>query len=173
MAQKNSTVAADEHAISFFGLAEQYQKAGDLVHASGPALSIPTYFLYMHAIELALKAHLRAANLPIVTDRKRKHHQIIDLYEECRALGLTIGPDDRIDLRNVVALLQGANEEQGLRYGTSESQNFPELDWTKDVVENLLKAVEPSVMKKVEADGIALGQPVKVNMTFSKPTRRR
>jgi hypothetical protein len=114
MAQKKSPGAADEHAISFFGLARQYQKAANLVYESNTNLKTPVYFMYMHAIELALKAFLRAANLPIVTDRQRKHHQIAELYEECRGLGLTIGPDDRVDIRNVVALLENANEDQGL-----------------------------------------------------------
>jgi len=66
--------------------------------------------------ELALKAFLRTADVPIVAGGKRRHHHITELYEECRGLGLKIGPDDALDIRNVVALLEGANEEQGLRY---------------------------------------------------------
>jgi hypothetical protein len=72
--------------------------------------------MYLHAIELALKAFLRAADIPIASDGKRKHHQIAELYEECRGLGLTVGPDDAFNLRNVVVLMEGANEEQGFRY---------------------------------------------------------
>ena len=147
MAQKKSPPAADEHAFSFFGFAEQYQKAANLLYDSDKTLKTPTYFLYMHAIELALKAFLRAADVPIVTDRKRKHHQIVELYEECRELGLRIGPDDPFDIRNVVVLLEGANKEQGLRYFRMENSTIPDLSWTRDAVQKLLRAVEPSVQK--------------------------
>ena len=122
--------------------------------------------MYMHAIELALKAFLRAASVPIVADRKRKHHHITELYEECRGLGLRIGPDDAFDLRNVVALLDGANEEQGLRYGRQKSSSLPELCWARDTVEKLLRAVEPSVERKAEADGIGSGEDRQARYDF-------
>jgi hypothetical protein len=107
MAKKKGPAAVDAHATSFLGVARQYQKAANLLYESDKTLSIPTYFMYMHAIELALKAFLRAADVPIVADGKRKHHQITGLYEECRDLGLRIGPDDRFDIQGVVGLLEG------------------------------------------------------------------
>ena len=127
MAKTNVVPAADAHAISFFGFAREYQNAANLLYDSDKTLLDPIYFLYFHAIELALKAFLRAANIPIVADRKRKHHNLTKLYEECRTLGLTIGPDDRFDIRNVVVLLEGANEDQGLRYFNMKSHSAPEL----------------------------------------------
>src|SRR5580700_4082548 len=153
MAKKTVQPATDEHATSFLGIARQYQKAANLVYDSNKNLISPIYFMYAHAIELGLKAFLRAANIPIVADGKRKHHQITELYEECHGLGLRVGPDDRFDIRNVVVLLQGANEEQGLRYFKQKGSWIPELSWTRDAVEKLLQAVEPSVKKKAEADG--------------------
>ena len=128
------------------------------------------YFLYAHAIELGLKAFLRAANVPIAGG-KRKHHQITELYEECRAVGLKIGPDDAFDLRNVIVLLEGANEEQGLRYFKQKGSSIPELSWTHDTVEKLLQAIEHSVKKKAEPDGIVPGRIVKLDFTFGKPTK--
>ena len=113
---KKSTPATETHAAAFLGFGRQYQKAADLLYEADKTLTIPTYFMYSHAIELALKAYLRAANLPIVTDKKRKHHQIAALYSECKSLGLKIGPDDSTDIASVVALLEDANEDQGLRY---------------------------------------------------------
>ena len=112
---------------------------------------------------------MRAHDVPIVADGKRKHHQITELYEECRGLGLSIGPDDKFDIRNVVVLLEGANEAQGFRYFRTKSSAVPDLSWTRDVVEKLLQAIEPSVKKKAEADGIVPGRAVRFNLTFSKP----
>lgn len=167
-----STLAADAHARSFLGVARQYEKAANLLYESDKTLRMPTYFLYMHAIELALKAFLRALDLPIAGDGGRKHHQIAELYEECRGLGLKIGPDDRFDIRNVVILLENANEEQGLRYFNAKGSTIPELSWTRDVVEKLLQAVEPSVKKKAEADGIVPGVAVKCALVLGKPTSK-
>ena len=33
----------------------------------------------------------------------------------------------------------------------TESSSIPDLSWTRDAVENLLRAIEPSVKKKAEA----------------------
>lgn len=169
---KQKITPVDEHAISFLGFAEEYQKAGNLLFGLDKTMRTPMYFMYMHAIELALKAFLRAADVPIVADRKRKHHLITELYEECRDLGLRVGPDDAFDLRNVFALLDGANEEQGLRYFKQKTMSIPELSWLRDTVDKLLRAVEPSVLKKAEADGIVPGRAFKFDMTFGKPTRK-
>jgi hypothetical protein len=166
MAKKKALPVTDAHAISFLGFARQYQKAANLLYESDKTLTSPIYFLYSHAIELALKAFLRAANVPIVADGKRKHHQITELYEECRGLGLKVGHNDRFDLRNVVVLLESANEEQGLRYFKEKGSSIPELSWTRDTVDKLLQAVERSVKKKADADGIVPGRIVKADMVF-------
>jgi hypothetical protein len=172
MAKKKGQPATDEHATSFLGFARKYQRAANLLCETDELLKTPTYFLYAHAVELALKAFLRAANIPIVGDGKRKHHHIMALYEECRDLGLRIGPDDRFDLRNVIALLEGANEDEGLRYFKTKGSTIPDLSWTRETVEKLLQFIEPIVRKKAEADGIRPGVAVKFDLTISKPTRK-
>ena len=142
------------------------------MYESDKMLRNPIYFLYFHAIELALKAFLRVADIPIVSDGKRKHHQITELYEECRELGLKVGPNDALDFRNVVTLMDGANKEQAFRYFEKGGSGMPELSWTRDAVENLLQAVEPSVKKKAKADGIVPGVAVKFDIVFAKPPRQ-
>ena len=72
----------------------------------------------------------------------------------------------------MVALPEGANEEQGLRYFRQKGSTIPELSWTRDAVEKLLQAVEPSVKKRAEADRIVPGRAVKFDLTFSKPTTK-
>jgi hypothetical protein len=172
MAKKKGQSATDEHATSFLGFARQYQRAANLLYKTDKLLKAPTYFLYAHAMELALKAFLRTANIPIVADGKRKHHHITALYEECRDLGLRIGPDDRFDLRNVVVLLEGANEDEGLRYFKTKGSSLPDLSWTRDVVEKLLQTIEPIIKKKAGSDGIRPGVAVKFDLVFSKPTKK-
>jgi hypothetical protein len=170
MAKKINVPAKDEHAASFFGFAGRYQKAANLLYASDRTLTDQINFLYSHAIELALKAFLRAHNLPIVVAQgARKHHRLAELYEECRSLGLKIGADDATNIRNIMCLLDGANKEQGLRYFSVNSATTPELSWTRDGVERLMRVVEPIVNTSAQADGIVPGRAVKLNMTFGKP----
>jgi hypothetical protein len=166
---KKSAPAADTHAISFLGFGRQYQNAANLLYEADETLAIPIYFLYSHAIELALKAYLRAANLPILADKKRKHHQIGMLYDECKKLGLRIGPDDATNMRNIVDMLEDANEDQGLRYFNAKGSGFPQLSWLRDAVEELFLAVAPSVTKRAQADGVVPGKIVKLNFTIGKP----
>ena len=169
MAKKINVPTNDEHAVSFFGFAGRYQKAADLLYASDGTLTDQINFLYSHAIELALKAFLRAHNLPIVgVQGARKHHRLTELYEECRSLGLKIGADDATNVRNIMCLLDGANKEQGLRYFSMKSTTALELSWTRDGVERLMRVVEPIVNARAQADGIVPGRAVKVNMTFLK-----
>ena len=69
----------------------------------------------------------------------------------------------------MIVALDGANKEQGLRYFNMKTSSIPDLSWTRDVVEKLLRAVEPSVEKKGETEGIIAGRAVKFEFTFSKP----
>ena len=166
---KKLAPSADTSAIGFFRFGRQYQKAANLLYEADKTLTFPIYFLYSHAIELALKAFLRAANLSVVTDKKRKHHQIAALYAECKSLGLGIGPDDPTNINNIVALLEGANEDQGLRYANAKGFSIPDLSWTRDTVEELFSAIEPSVTSRAQADGLLPERAARFSLTYSKP----
>jgi hypothetical protein len=136
----------DAHAVSYLGFAKQYHQAANQLldlHATDGLLRDPIYFLYFHTVEMALKAFLRAHNVPIIgTQRAReKGHSLTKLYEECRRLGLKIGPDDRFGIANIVNLLDSGNKYQGFRYFTLESGGLPDLSWTRKVVAQLMDAV--------------------------------
>ena len=55
----------------------------------------PLYFLYFHTREMAFKAFLRFYNVPTLELKDKKGHQLGKLYEDCRDLGLKLGPEDR------------------------------------------------------------------------------
>ena len=169
MPKKTAAPAVDEHAASFLAFGRQYQAAANLLYEADKTLRVPTYFMYLHAIELALKAYVRAANLPVVAGRKRKHHQVTELYEECKTLGLRIGPDDPTDIGNIVGMLDDMNKDQGLRYFTRNPSSIPEMSWVRGTVENLFRAVEPSVKARAAADGVGSGHAVSFSLTFNKP----
>lgn len=93
----------------------------------------PTYFLYAHAAELALKAFLRAHNQEV-----EYRHELTFLYEKCLDKGLVIGQNDQTNIGNIVRLLDLANKDQGLRYFL-DTNVIAELNWMRDVVTQLVK----------------------------------
>jgi hypothetical protein len=44
---------------------------------------------------MAFKAFLRFYNVPTLELKDKKGHQLGKLYEDCRDLGLKLGPEDR------------------------------------------------------------------------------
>src|ERR1700674_4707723 len=88
--------------------ARQSHEAAEWLFDSKPHLSRVINALYFHTVELALKAYLRAHNINNV---RRWGHEIGELYNECRKLGLTISSDDQFGLGNIVSLLERGNED--------------------------------------------------------------
>jgi hypothetical protein len=123
-------------------------------------LQRPLYLLYSHAAELAFKAFLMAKNIPIP-----KTHELANLYAESRRLGLVIGPRDRFEIGNIVSLLDSGNKDQGYRYFNLESGSMIDLSWVREVIPELIRAVEPHV-----PDIIAPGKHAKFTPVFQKPT---
>jgi HEPN domain-containing protein len=99
------------HAMYFFFRAREFFSATEELFASANRTQAtnkwvnPIYFGYSHAMELALKAFLRSHNPKVEFG-----HKLADLYGECGALGLLIGPDDRTQIENMVALLDSGGE---------------------------------------------------------------
>jgi hypothetical protein len=126
----------------------------------------PIYFAYSHAVELALKAFLRSLNPEV-----KFGHILKDLYKECEALGLIIGPGDRAQIGNIVALLDSVNEKSGLRYFMGPGP-LPEMAWTREVVGRLIEAVEPHVRRAEVKHPSELGKPVGIRFVIGKPMSR-
>lgn len=157
--------------MAFFNLACDYHEAANLLFDQKPSLNHPIYFCYFHTVELALKAFLRSENIPVVGTEKvgKKGHNLTDLYEECRTLGLTIGPSDQFEIGNIVRLLEAGNKYQGFRYFNLESDVRPDITWTREVVEHLMQAVKKNLIAR-SVYTTAAGPAVKLTMTWGKPT---
>ena len=156
----------DAHAMAFLTFARQYHSAAEHLFDLRSTLSHPVHFLYFHAVELALKAYLRSFNVPI-----EKSHNLTELYEECRRHGLVIGPADRFEIANIVSLLESGNKYQGFRYFTLASRTLPELSWTREVVQELMRAVEER-LEIYEKQNPTSTAAVKFDITFGKPVEK-
>jgi hypothetical protein len=123
--------------IAFLILAREFYSVAERRSDLKSSISRPRYFLYFHALELAFKAFLRSHHVPTgELQKKDKGHTITVLYEDCRKLGLVIGPGDKFDIENIVNMLQAANEYQGLRYFNPDLKSLPTLEWTRETVGN-------------------------------------
>ena len=152
-------------AREFFNAAEELFASANRPQAPNKWVN-PIYFSYSHAAELALKAFLRSHNPKVEFG-----HKLADLYGECSALGLMIGPDDRTQIENIVALLDSVNEESGLRYFMGPGA-LPDLAWTREVVGRLLDAVEPHANSAEANQPSGLGKVVGIRIIIGKPTSR-
>jgi HEPN domain-containing protein len=87
-------------AEAFLNTAQQYHLAATTLLPIHQRAASPLYFLFTHALELALKAYLRSRGH--ATPRGSHGHALRDLLEQCHRNGLQVG----LDLRNVVQLLE-------------------------------------------------------------------
>jgi hypothetical protein len=155
------------HAMAYFQRASEFLAGADELFTSESQKTLrwyPTYFLYAHAAELALKAFLRARNPEV-----EYGHELTVLYENCRDIGLVIGQDDQFQIGNVVRLLDSANKDQGLRYFL-DTNCIADLTWTREVVTQLLQAVKPHVEKAENDDPSNLGKATKFLFSWGKPS---
>jgi hypothetical protein len=158
--------------MEYWGMARSYRAAADVLggewerraSSERDLLSSPTNLLYLHAIELALKAFLRAHDRPIVG--KLRDHRLTVLYDQCRRLGLAVAPEDQV--REVVRYLDCGNEGHGFRYFAPGSASEPAIAWTREIVDPLFRAIEGPVMA---SKSIATNpeHSVRSLITFGKP----
>jgi hypothetical protein len=156
--------------IAFIKLAREFYNLAKRSSDLEATLSKPLYFLYFHALELAFKAYLRSHRVPTSElQKKNKGHTITVLYEDCRRLGLVIGPSDQTDIGNIVNMLQMANEYQGLRYFNPDLKSLPTLAWTRGTVGELITSIEV----KLDVAAAVPGPATKLMFVWAKPEPRK
>jgi hypothetical protein len=160
-------------AREFWGKTRSYREAADTLVAVAESrpergrgiLSDPINYLYVHTIELALKAFLRAHGRSM----PRKiwtAHKLTPLYEECARRGLVVAPDNR-GIAEIVRNLDSGNAGHGFRYFVPGSAQEPAVAWTRDVVAALLRAVEPAVLRS--APPPTGPESIRATVTLGKP----
>lgn len=154
-----------QNAAALLNYARRYQRAAELLFEKDPTLAPPIKFLYFHSVELLLRAYLVAKG-----KTPRKGHQLVHLYKQAKQLGLSI-KDDALGPHNVVSLLESGNRDSAFRYYTLESRTEPDMNWAREVIADLLSEVTPVV--EATRDPTTAGKPVKFNITWSIPSRRK
>jgi len=152
-------------AEAFLSMARQYHLAATTLLPLDQQVEYPLYFLFTHALELALKAYLRSHGL--LTPRGLQGHALRDLLEQCYSNGLQVGRDLQRDLQNVVGLLEYENSKHGFRYFLFETTGRPGIDYLGAVVDELMPVIEEEVSKRP-----TLLRGVVLKSGFGKPEKK-
>lgn len=145
------------HPEALFGYARQYHRAATALLLNVKGVEEPLYFLYVHSIELALKAYLRSRDRPLF-----EKHGLVTLLDNSEKHGFHV---DR-DLRNVVELLESENKRHGYRYFVAGQTSRPGMDYVPGVVDALMRAVEGHLKSSICS---SLPRRGAVRMVFGKP----
>jgi HEPN domain-containing protein len=147
-------------AIEYFKAAIAYQISANRLYEQIDSQTLkklplrdPIYFLYHHAVELALKSCLLSHGLSV-----RSGHSIGAFFERCRTKGfLGIDDDEHHELhlmQGLVVFLDAADYGRGYRYAR-QNDIRPRLPWVQEVIGKLIAAVEPHVEAWAKKNGIA------------------
>ena len=102
----------------------------------------PIYFLYAHAMELALKAFLRHVDVSTAELGSRPFgHDVGRLYDEATKRGLDPLPEHAPHFDAVAHLTTESNVDQSLRYWTPGRTKAPRIGWLRTVAHLLVMHV--------------------------------
>jgi HEPN domain-containing protein len=172
----------DVHPMAWLNMAREYHDAVEELFAvheqrrsvvAGRAIDNPIMFMYSHVIELTLKAYIAARHRPV-----QRTHKLRDLYEECQALSLRVGPDDQFTVGNIIGFLDEVNnsddgnrQRHGFRYFNLDATVRPSLSWTREVVGDLMESVS-SQMYQQFPDANTPSAAAKLIMIVDKPVSK-
>ncbi|HEX3536436.1 MAG TPA: hypothetical protein VHU15_06685 [Stellaceae bacterium] len=107
--------------------------------------NMPIYYLYSHAIELTLKAFLRARGVSAAKLRNRElfGHSLQKLWNECLARDIMLDAAPSLVIAEVVSLLDPYATSYEFRYIRTGFKTLPSLPDIRSAAENLATAVKP------------------------------
>lgn len=136
--------------IGVFLSGQSYLDAAQHLHRAYEAgelrlrFEMPLYYLYCHAIELILKAFLRAKGMSAQRLASREFgHNLIVLWNACAAEGVQSHPVADAFLEQVIELLDPFAQDFEFRYLKTGIKRLPTLAEVQSAVVHLSGAVEP------------------------------
>lgn len=104
---------------------------------------MPVYYLYSHAIELMMKAFLRAKG--VSTDKLRKEfgHSLVKLWSGCLARDIVLDAAPQQVIAEVVSMLEPYAVSYEFRYIQTGCKTLPSLPDVRLAAEKLATAIRP------------------------------
>lgn len=112
-----------------------------LTNPYDPELSFPAYSLFVHSLELYLKAFLATTDHITKGKIRKYNHRLTELYKECTNRNLPYISD----LSLYVAHCEQMTSNQDLKYPSGYTLNFPRPPECIELAENLRDSIHPIV----------------------------
>ncbi len=142
--------------IAFFLSAGSFLQTAILTHEAIEAKTLrlrfemPAYYLYSHAIELTLKAFLRARGLTALElGRRPWSHDLRNLWAGCFERGFTLDLHARSNTCAVVEALAPYAATYEFRYVQIGAKTLPTLGVVREAAETLHATIKPIAVATV------------------------
>lgn len=122
---------------------KDYLEAGYAVATALPRAVAPTpaYYLYCHAIELALKAYLRGKGASI-KDLKRIGHDLFKAYDKAMSIGLKNLCELTPELVDAIKLVNPTYSKKEFEYITAGAKTLPQIEIIQETAVSLIYGIE-------------------------------
>jgi hypothetical protein len=137
--------------ISLFLSGESFLHAARHLHAGVDAkelrlrFEMPIYYLYSHAVELALKSYLRTCGVSVKDLGRKFGHDLNRLLQGCVERGLVLKPVPEAFVPEMVGMLADLGRNHEFRYVTIGLKRYPELVDVSTACDMLFDAIRPTV----------------------------
>lgn len=131
-----------DSAHDFYKLGSEFLKAAHLVFEKSPELDFPGYALIGQAIELYLKAYLRAKGQS-VNDLKSVGHNLKSAFDRAENLGLLKHFSIEANEREALEKLSQVYQSKDFHYKNQGNWELPFPNWTASFANRLSQCVEP------------------------------
>lgn len=144
--------------IALFLSGESFMLAARHLHAGLDAdelrlrFEMPVYYLYSHAVELALKSYLRARGISAKELKANFGHGLRKLFQGCTEQGLVLRPVPEAFIPDMVEMLDDLGRHHEFRYVTTGFKRYPVLADVSTVCGMLFEAIGPTVRATVPRD---------------------
>ena len=135
----------DTYHIGLWNYAREFFRAADKVRGSEEGVGdAPTYYLYGHAIELALKSMLIHRGYS-ENDVRKIGHNLKEAWDKVVENGLGSELDDRAEIMQTIELINVYYKAKELEYIVPGGKQYPSISRVHDVAEKLIYAVGKNV----------------------------
>jgi hypothetical protein len=137
------------NALGLFNTARSYWRSAEHLNAAELKVThphAPVTFLYCHALELYLKAYLRAAGHS-VADLKKVGHRVARLTDAAKAAGLKLDPEST----EILSHMDNADVAIEARYIVTGFARQPSNEALASVAEQLDQVIAPLLKSKGHA----------------------
>jgi hypothetical protein len=144
---KSKAPKKEGYSIGYLRFAKEYKAAAETLVDNPQGLFFVTYYLFCHALELLIKAYLKAVGFGEDDLKTKYRHNLEKLLQEAQNNGL----DKYVSLSGseveVISQINAYYKNKELEYLILGFKFFPPLNELKSVLDRLCNIIEPLCKK--------------------------